>query len=447
MDDFEQLDYYALLELARNATADEIKRAYRRQMALYHPDRFAGATPEAQVYASRRAQRINEAYAVLTDFSARVTYNRSLPDPAAAAPRPASPRSPRTPTTQQPASRDQLAELYDQAQAHMSAGRYAEALHLLREIVQISPFYRDSSALLSRAEAVVAHERPSAAQAPDRRRRALMFGGVGALLLAGLGAAGWAVRRPFVGANQATPAAVGAASQPSETATATPASTPAAPPAVTATVTPSPLPTASATATTQPTATPQPATPTPELIREQGRVIYSADFSSAQGWPITSGRGWSVGLAANGYQIVAIDGAGHIWAYRTSPAGMEYLIGIDVQIEGGMAGLMLRFQEREYLAFFINPQQGSYRFEQRLASGANVLAEERSSAIKRGANAENRLAARLEGNTIALRINGQAILERDLTTPPPSIYYGLVAVAQGSTCTATFRNLAIRELT
>ncbi|PDW01985.1 J domain-containing protein [Candidatus Viridilinea mediisalina] len=448
MDDFEQLDYYTLLELARNATADEIKRAYRRQMALYHPDRFAGAAPDAQAYASRRAQRINEAYAVLTDFSARVTYNRSLPDPATAPPQPAPARTPRTGAPQQPASRDQLAELYDQAQAHMVAGRYNEALHLLREIVQISPFYRDSSALLARAEAVVAHARPAAAQVPDRRRRALMFGGVGALLLAGLGAAGWAVRRPFVGTDpQATPAAVGVATQPSETATAQAEAAAPAPAEATATPSPTAAPSATPTTTPQPSPTMRPATPTPTLIPEQGRIIYSADFSTAQGWPITSGRGWSVGLAANGYQIVAIDGAGHIWAYRTSPAGMEYLVGVDVQIEGGMAGLMLRFQEREYLAFFINPQQGNYRLEQRLASGPNVLAEERSSAIKRGATAENRLVARLEGNTIALRINGQAIFERDLTTPPPSIHYGLVAVAQGSTCTATFRNLAIRELT
>lgn len=442
MDDFEHLDYYALLEIARNATSDEMKRAYRRQMALYHPDRFAGASPEAQTYASRRAQRINEAYAVLTDFSARVHYNRSLPDPASPPQHPTTPRAGRPPVAPQPAARDQLAEWYDQAQEHMTAERYDQALHLLREIAKISPFYRDSSALLSRAEAAVNHSRPAPSPQPDRQRRAFMFGGLGALLLAGLGAAGWAVRRPLAGPSQVTPAAVGAVPPPAATATAT------AVPVATATATASPPaePSATATATVRPSATPPPPSPTPVLLPEEGTLVYSADFSSAQGWPITSGRGWSVGISTNGYQIAAIDGAGHIWAYRTSPAGPEYLVGVDVQVEGGLAGLILRFQEREYLAFFVNPQAGSYRLEQRLSSGANVLAEERSSAIKRGASVENRLAARLEGNNVALRINGQAVLDLVVTTPPNSQYYGLVAVAQDAPCTATFRDLAIRTL-
>ena len=120
MYDFDALDYYELLGVSRSASADDIKRAYRRAMSKYHPDRYAGAPPDEQKYASERSQRINEAYRVLTDFAARSEYNLGIT---------ASRRSPRGPAAPPPpASRDHQAELYAQAHAHLQAGRPLQAM-------------------------------------------------------------------------------------------------------------------------------------------------------------------------------------------------------------------------------------------------------------------------------------------------------------------------------
>lgn len=55
-------DPYAVLGVARGASADEISRAYRTQMKLYHPDRVADLGPELQEVAHRKAVDIQRAY-------------------------------------------------------------------------------------------------------------------------------------------------------------------------------------------------------------------------------------------------------------------------------------------------------------------------------------------------------------------------------------------------
>jgi molecular chaperone DnaJ len=63
-------DYYEVLEVGRQATADDLRRAYRRLAKQYHPDvnRSAGA--------EERFKEINEAYAVLSDEERRSAYDR-----------------------------------------------------------------------------------------------------------------------------------------------------------------------------------------------------------------------------------------------------------------------------------------------------------------------------------------------------------------------------------
>lgn len=64
-------DLYAVLGVSKNATADEIKKAYRDAAFRYHPDRNPG-----DAGAEEKFKQINAAYAVLGDPVQRVQYDR-----------------------------------------------------------------------------------------------------------------------------------------------------------------------------------------------------------------------------------------------------------------------------------------------------------------------------------------------------------------------------------
>ena len=63
-------DYYKTLEVAPNAEADEIKRAFRTLARKYHPD--VNANPESEVL----FKDVNEAYEVLKDPEKRAAYDQ-----------------------------------------------------------------------------------------------------------------------------------------------------------------------------------------------------------------------------------------------------------------------------------------------------------------------------------------------------------------------------------
>jgi len=64
-------DYYEVLEVEKGATADEVKKAYRKKAMKYHPDRNRD-NPEAM----EKFKEATEAYEVLSSGEKRETYDR-----------------------------------------------------------------------------------------------------------------------------------------------------------------------------------------------------------------------------------------------------------------------------------------------------------------------------------------------------------------------------------
>lgn len=64
-------DYYKLLGVDRNASEDEIKKAYKKMALKWHPDRNAGSEE-----ASKKFKEISEAFEVLSDKQKRTIYDQ-----------------------------------------------------------------------------------------------------------------------------------------------------------------------------------------------------------------------------------------------------------------------------------------------------------------------------------------------------------------------------------
>ena len=63
-------DYYKTLGLARSATNDDVKKAYRKMALKFHPDKNKSAGAE------ERFKEIAEAYEVLSDKKKREIYDQ-----------------------------------------------------------------------------------------------------------------------------------------------------------------------------------------------------------------------------------------------------------------------------------------------------------------------------------------------------------------------------------
>ncbi|MBR1645952.1 MAG: DnaJ domain-containing protein [Selenomonadaceae bacterium] len=68
------MTYYEILGVDRNATAQELKKAYRALARKWHPD-LNRDNPEV---AEKKMTEINVAYSVLSDEVSRIDYNKKL---------------------------------------------------------------------------------------------------------------------------------------------------------------------------------------------------------------------------------------------------------------------------------------------------------------------------------------------------------------------------------
>lgn len=68
-------NYYDVLGVDKNATADDIKKQYKKLAQQYHPDRYEGSD------ATTKFQEVNTAYQTLKDPQKRAEYDNPQPNP------------------------------------------------------------------------------------------------------------------------------------------------------------------------------------------------------------------------------------------------------------------------------------------------------------------------------------------------------------------------------
>ena len=67
----EKRDYYDILGIKRDASAETIKKAFRKLAKKYHPDSNAGNPQAEQMF-----KDVNEAYSILSDPEKKKLYDR-----------------------------------------------------------------------------------------------------------------------------------------------------------------------------------------------------------------------------------------------------------------------------------------------------------------------------------------------------------------------------------
>lgn len=69
-------DYYEVLGVDKNASEDDIKKAFKKAAMKYHPDRFANASDAERKEAEEKFKEVNEAYQVLSDSKRKQQYDQ-----------------------------------------------------------------------------------------------------------------------------------------------------------------------------------------------------------------------------------------------------------------------------------------------------------------------------------------------------------------------------------
>uniref|UniRef100_F6XJ31 DnaJ homolog subfamily C member 7 n=2 Tax=Ornithorhynchus anatinus TaxID=9258 RepID=F6XJ31_ORNAN len=68
-------DYYRILGVDKNASDDDIKKAYRKRALMHHPDRHSGASAEVQKEEEKKFKEVGEAFTILSDPKKKTHYD------------------------------------------------------------------------------------------------------------------------------------------------------------------------------------------------------------------------------------------------------------------------------------------------------------------------------------------------------------------------------------
>ena len=457
MESFEQLDAHQVLGIPPTADAAAIRQGYLREIARYHPDRFANKSAEEQRYAAQRSQRITQVYNQFTRT-----------------------KRPAMPPVVSPASPE--AQL-QRAQELIQQGEAAAAIPLLQSLLKRDPHSETINRMLAEAQAV---------NVPPPQRRWLLGALLAAVLIGGGGAAAIALRR----SDEAPTIALAPA-------TSTPAALTVLPPTTPAVLPPSPPPPTNVPPTTAPTPPPTavppteappptvvPATetsppptvvpptevppptaipptavpptrvpptrvpptavpptripptavpPTPVPVALEGGVLLLGDNFNVPGLLTTiEGEQYSLETRDGLYAMRADAAIGGVYS-QGGPLRDNVVFASDVTVTSGAGGLL--FGPNSSYRFVIDDAL-SFRVERTDAAGVQLLVgPRRSRALRRGTN---RLVVRAQGQTVELFANGLQLATLRLPSSVEGWPWGYIVIGGDNPGIATFDNLAIR---
>ena len=69
-------DFYAIIGVARDASSEDIRKAYRKAAMVHHPDRHSLAEDSIKNFHLRKFKEIGEAYGVLSEPGKRALYDQ-----------------------------------------------------------------------------------------------------------------------------------------------------------------------------------------------------------------------------------------------------------------------------------------------------------------------------------------------------------------------------------
>lgn len=155
----DRADYFSMLELARDATKDEVETAFLDLAKIWHPDRLPAELGPIRDACSRVFARMNEARATLTDDEQRARYMRLLADGSG------------SPEMQETVAKViEAATTFQKAEVCFKRNDYAQAESFCRKAVAADATQPDYLALLAWLVALKPEN-----QSPDKTRDSIQM--------------------------------------------------------------------------------------------------------------------------------------------------------------------------------------------------------------------------------------------------------------------------------